>query len=82
MGYGGLKPPIKRLSTVSSARNWWLRGCNPSNSNNVRNVNTDGTLNNNNANNANGLVVDCVRNGELKVTIAISEISAYNAGSA
>ena len=42
-----------------SARNWFLRGPNPSNANNVRNVNTDGSLNNNNANNANGFVADC-----------------------
>ena len=47
------------LGAWLSARNWFLRGPNPSNANNVRNVNTDGSLNNNNANNANGFVADC-----------------------
>ena len=48
-----------RPAAVSTARNWWLRSPNPSNSNNVRYVRADGTLNNNNANNGNGAAADC-----------------------
>lgn len=50
----------------SSARNWFLRGSNPSNCNNVRNVNTTGSLNNNNASNAYGLVADCINMARIE----------------